>query len=192
MNNIITDLNVREFFVWIDLNNFLSKHNYTFCGHFSSFESNEDNLMFLPNPNFSSFISPFQFGLLRAYKAEYDLETARISKFQDYNSRLSSIFLFETESDANEYSKEYNFHVGNRELKKVKTNGSYIFSRHDLTWIDFMRAAHSMSEDTINQVTEAYWTGKFTQESELKSLGQIWNKKSISEILYKGRVDFIY
>src|SRR2546427_6600026 len=100
VNNLVEKQDKKEFYVWIDSGQFLSRYHVTTLGLFSSQESKSDNLMFVPNPDFNYFISPFQYNLLNNYLTEYNLELGRRSNFSQYPSRLDSIFLFETKEEA--------------------------------------------------------------------------------------------
>src|SRR5439155_10978361 len=117
----------KRFYVWVQPKDIYTNFNANMVGSFVS-TNKADNLMFLPNQNFSGYISPFQGNLLRRYLAEYNLETARITHFRDYPSRLSATFLFENETQAIKYQKTHSFHVGDRILKKGKTVGHYTYS----------------------------------------------------------------
>lgn len=148
--------------------------------------------MFLPNTNFSGFISPFQSNLLRSYQAEYNLEITRKKHFTEYPSRLASTFLFENEQEAMKYKKIHYFHVGDRILKVGKTVGNYIYSQHDLSWIDYLRSPLIIDEDTRNYILQSYWKGISVNDFKLplmeKSL--FATAESNYEILYIGRIDF--
>lgn len=54
-----------------------------------------------------------------------------------------------------------------RILKRGRTAGSYTYSIHDSSWVDFMRLGGSMDPSTIRAVTEAYWSGKAVKDCEL-------------------------
>ncbi|AFM14152.1 hypothetical protein [Turneriella parva] len=191
-SNIFKDSKTRDFWVWIDPTNFMTKHQVTLAGSFTSAGTTDtqENLMFTPNPNFRAAISPFQSGLTIRYIAEYNLEIHRKHSFMNYPSRLQAIFLFDSEAEANKYRERHMAHVGNRLLKKVKTYAGYTFSRHDSSWVDFMRIGHSMDSDTIRTISESYWRGDATAANSLKSMGQDWSQDPIYEILFIGRVDF--
>lgn len=141
MENLFISEEPGEFFVWVDPNYFIANWNLNVVGTFTSTPDtmNDDNLMFIPNPKFNNFISPFQANLLWSYLAEYNLEVHRREYFRKYPSRLSAIFLFETKEEALKYSTRYQLHVCKRELKTVRSVGKYHFSRHDCSWIDFLR-----------------------------------------------------
>ncbi len=78
-----------------------------------------------------------------------------------------------------------------RKLLKVKTNGSYVYSRHDLSWVQFMRLPGFKDMKTYDNVCHAYWKGDVVHGKELTHFGKPWTEKPIFEILLSGRVDFI-
>lgn len=193
VNNLVVSSDTREFFVWVDMNKVVCKHNYEVAGGFCSipYEDDADLLMFLPNPKFQGFVSIFQANLLWGYFAEYNLELSRRLYFPNYPSRLAAVFLFETEEESNRYQKRHPDHVGGRELKRVRTDGNYTFSRHDLNWVDFLRHEDSEDPETLDNVGKAYWSGASVQDCKLMSMGKPWSQERITEILLLGRVNFI-
>lgn len=146
--------------------------------------------MFIPNPNFEGFISPFQMNISTEYMVEYNLEKHREIYFNSYPSRVEAIYLFDSEEEANKYHEMHLDHVGGRILKKVKTNGSYIYSKHDSSWIDFLRLPHSIDNENIYNISNLYWGGEKVSDTRLESMGKEWTQDSIFEILFMGRVDF--
>jgi hypothetical protein len=103
---------------------------------------------------------------------------------------LHSIFLLESEDEANNYTIKHPKHVGDRILKRVKTVGPYTYSIHDSSWVNFLRLPHSVDVDSINNISKSYWTGIRVEQCELMSFGKPWTELPVSEILYIGRVDF--
>ncbi len=191
MNNLKTAGEERDFFVWVDPSNWLIQHQVGLIGSFTSVPNGaEETLMFLPNPRFQTFISSFQNNLLRDYMTEYNLEVTRKASFPEYPFRLKAVFLFGSESEAQEYKEHNIWHVGKRILKRVKTVGTYKYSVHDSGWVDFMRIGHSMDENTIQSVTHSYWKGMFVKGAGLISMGRAWSEDPIMEVLFLGRVDF--
>jgi len=146
--------------------------------------------MFIPNPEFESDITPFQFGIMREYMAEYNLELGREGYFPSYPSRLNAIYLFESEDEAKKYKNRHLSHVGDRILKKVRSVTPCVYSVHDCSWVDFLRLTHSVDQDSVDNVCKAYWSGKRVQEFELTSMGKSWSQDAIFEVLFLGRIKF--
>jgi hypothetical protein len=122
---------------------------------------------------------------------DYNLEQHRAWAFKALPSRFHALFLFASADDAFAYRDTHFRHIDKRVLKRVRTVGPYICSHHDLTWIDFLRARHSMDDETIARCNDAYWRGWRTDQSELTSIGRTWRARSINEVLFYGRVDFV-
>jgi hypothetical protein len=148
--------------------------------------------MFLPNPKFSGYISPFQENLLKSYLTEFSLETERKKNFQEYPSRLVSTFLFDTEESALQYKETHPTHVMDRELRKGVTSGTYIYSKHDLGWIDYLRSPFILDQEVQNKIATNYWKGNSVKDFSLTIPGHPLKvvSSSIYEVLFLGRIDF--
>ena len=192
MSNIFVSEQERDFFVYIDPKDRSILHQVGLVGSFIStpFDQSSQTLMFLRNPEFKTFISPFQNTLLRNYAAEYNLEISRQNSFPSYPCRLQAIFLLDSEEESQKYAACHPDHVERRLLKRVRTVGPHLFSIHDSAWINFLRIGHSMDRQTLDFVGRAYWSGELVQDHRLQSMGESWSEDPIMEILFIGRVDF--
>lgn len=182
-----------DFWVWVNPDNWHVRHQISLVGCFFSagtIEREKSNLPFLPNPEFTGDVSPFSIGVTHQYTAEYNFEVNREHYFPDYPSRLNAIFLLSSEAEAEAYRKRHMGHVGNRILKRAHSVGPFVYSTHDSSWVDFVRLSHSCDDETIHQVTQAYWRGVSVEDCELKSLGKPWTQTPITEVLYLGRISF--
>jgi hypothetical protein len=194
MQNLFKDSKSREFYVWIDPNNFMVQHNIKFTDSLFSMPINslsnnpEGNLTFIPNPDYDGgFISPFQNNITCNIRSEYNLE---INRLVNYPSRLNAVFLLDSKEEANLYKERHFNHVGNRILKKCVTEGEYIFSTHDSSWVDFLRLPHAIEPDSITLICEGYWFGTSASDCPLKSFGEPWSQERITEILFCGILKF--
>jgi hypothetical protein len=192
MKNLISSREPKSFYVWVNPKDMFAYHNANLVGSFVSVTNQEDNLMFLPNAEFSGYISPFQGNLLRTYLAEYKLEIARKSHYAGYPSRLVATFLFEEEEEALKYKETHGIHVGHRELMKATTAGEYIYSKHDLGWIDFLRSPLILDEEVIQYIAHSYWEGESVKNFKLELMEKFLSAvtQPVYEILYIGRIDF--
>jgi hypothetical protein len=128
---------------------------------------------------------------MREYMAEYNLEKGReFYNFKSYPSRLNAIYLFDSEEEANKYKARHMNHVDGRILKKAKSVSPCIFSKHDSSWVDFLRLTHSVDAETISFVSKAYWSGVNVKDCQLISMGEPWSQDSIIEVLFIGRIEF--
>jgi hypothetical protein len=192
MHKIIKSEVQKIFYVWIHPKDIYANYNANVVGSFVSIESKDDNLMFIPNNNFSGYISPFQGNLLRSYLTEYNLEMIRRQYYNQCPSRLTSTFLFESESQAIKYKEIHSEHVGNRELKAGETIGPYTYSLHDLSWIDFLKSPILTDQKIAETIAHNYWKGNSVENFKLdlmdKSLMVI--SQPVYEVLFLGRIDF--
>jgi hypothetical protein len=98
-----------DFWIWVDPSNWLTRHQVTVVGSFTSLlptDGSKETLMFLPNPNFQGFVGVFQNNILRQYIVEYNLELQRQASFPRFPSRLHCIFLFDSEGGSAEISRK--------------------------------------------------------------------------------------
>jgi hypothetical protein len=193
MSNLFHRKDSVDFGVWINPEHWLVRHQITFTGGFTSgglLQTGKSNLMFIPNPEFEGDLTPFQFGIMREYMAEYNLELGRERYFPHYPSRLNAIYLFESEDEAQKYKNLHLSHVGDIILKKVRSVTSCIYSVHDCSWVDFLRLTHSVDPESVDNVSKAYWSGKRVQDNKLSSLGESWSQDAIFEVLFLGRIEF--
>lgn len=192
MGNLLASAETRDFYVYVDPRDWLIRHQVGRVGSFTSTPSDPSapTLMFLPSPEFKTFISPFQNNLLRNYVAEYNLELSRQKHFAQHPCRLQAIFLLDSAEEAKKYADRHPDHVGKRILKRCTTVGPYVSSIHDSAWVNFLRIGHSMDQDTLDFVGRAYWCGEHVANHQLMSMGQPWTEEPILEVLFLGRVDF--
>lgn len=183
----------RTMFVWVDPEDFLVQHN---AGRIGSFMcgpipglASDAKLMFVPNPDFKQApISVFQHNMIRHYLTDYNLELSRVREASDYPSRLDAGFLFVTADEAHRFEQGNPRHVEGRTLKRVKTNGPYLYSTHDGGWVDLLRLPDMKDEETLDIAGKGYWHGDVCPEAS--SMGKPWKPSSYTEVLFYGRIDF--
>jgi hypothetical protein len=193
MSNYFKTNDKVDFWVWINPNNWLVAHQIKVTGGFTSgglLGNRKSNLMFTPNPDFQGEITPFQLGIMREYMAEYNLELGREVHAKSYPSRLNAIYLLNSEEEANLYKDRHMYHVGDRVLKRVHSVGPCVYSTHDSSWVDFLRLTHSVDSESVEKVSQAYWSGHTVESCSLSSMGRPWTQSPIMETLYIGRVEF--
>lgn len=123
--------------------------------------------------------------------AEYNLEMGRtFYKFTDYPSRLNAIYLFDQEEEAHKYKERHMTHVGDRILKKARSVTPCVYSKHDSSWVDFVRLPHSTDPETTSFISKAYWSGATVEGCRLESMGKRWSQPPIIEVLFLGRIEF--
>ncbi len=193
---LVNDAEEREFFVWVDPDDWMVKHNIGLVGGMTHMPPPEEDaapehLLFVHNPNHrQGMVSRFHVGVVKSYAVEYDLERFRFSQFPTYPSRLHSMYLFQDRVSADKYRETHLSHVANRVLKRAITSGGYVFSTHDLGWIDFLRLGHTLDVATLNLCWRAYWRGESVEDYALQSMGAPWTVAPIVEALFYGRINF--
>jgi len=195
VTNLFASTEPKDFWVWVNPNNWLVRHQISIVGGFSSGghlpADRKSNLMFIPNPDFGGDITPFQHGVMREYMAEYNLEMGRtFYTFTDYPSRLNAIYLFDQEEEAHKYKARHMTHVGDRILKKARSVTPCVYSKHDSSWVDFLRLPHCTDPETISFISKAYWSGATVEGCQLESMGKPWSQPPIIEFLFLGRIEF--
>jgi hypothetical protein len=185
----------REFFVWVNPDDFMAKHNIGVVGGIGQEPPPQDfspkDLLFIHNPNHKvGFVAPFHRGVIQDYGIEYDLERFRYENHRELPSRLFALYLFENRAEASKYHAQHPAHVGRRVLKRGITEGPYIYTVHDSAWIDFLRLPHSIDADTFNFCWRGYWSGARMEGHEFTSMGRPWKPISIMEALFYGRINF--
>lgn len=95
-----------------------------------------------------------------------------------------------SEQEARAYAHSHPEHVAQREFRRVRTNGSYRYSAHDSSWVDFLRQSHMIDSESLDAVGRSYWQGVSVRDCQLQSMGQPWTQERVSEVLFEGRIDF--
>lgn len=196
MENLFRSEDSVDFWLWINPGDGLVRHQIAETGGFTSgglIETQKSNLMFIPNPDARYELTPFQWGVMREYMAEYNLELGRLRAFNQYPSRLNSIYLFTSEAEAHKYKERHMSHVGARLLKRAHSAAvPCTYSIHDCGWVDFLRLLHSVDQESVNSICQAYWSGIPVQDRQLTSWGKPWTQEPILEVLFLGRIEFYF
>jgi hypothetical protein len=188
MSNLFTGTEEKEFFVWVDEHEPITKHNIEKAGYLFSIPESDDVFPFIPNPKETGFRSQFIGNIIWSYQTEYNVELTRKWKFKEYPSRFTALFLFETQDEAQKYAKNHLWHVSYRSLKKVKTQDHYKYSKHDLGWIDFLIEPSGQNSDLLRDATMEYWKGTSVTGHNFIRMGKPCIINSNYEILYDGIV----
>lgn len=196
LNNLTNSCTSKAFYLWVDPGDPLVKNNIGGCGYAGSNavmpESNkiEDSFLFIPNQKpINCSITPYQNNIIKRLLAEYRLETYRT---ENYPSRMHAIFLIESEADAIKYQQLHEDHVKNRILIKGMTTGSYIYSKHDSGWFDYLCLNPCLGEEGIEQFANCYWNGVCVNAfaSLCIPFNQPWTQEPSMEILFYGTLQF--
>lgn len=178
-----------KFYLWINPKNYIIFHNVHFTGLITSNpmlseqSTKEDNLLFIPNPNYKNFITPYQNNIIKRIRAEYWLEFYRPP---EYPSRLQALYIFNSECDAKQYKEFHPDHVKGRILISGSAINNYLYSIHDSGWFDYLCKDASIDNETIRYCATEYWKGTEVEHAQLTIYGHYWSQKPTLEVLYYG------
>ena len=157
--NLISSSELRDFYVWVNPQNFLLQANLSATGRFSSAEliNPEHTLPFVRDLEFGGLVTPFMQNVTHNYGVEFNLEQRRLAEFGSYPSRMAAVYLFYDEDIAQQYADRNPDHVGDRRLQRVHSVGDYQYSVHDSSWIDYLRIPNFLGPEGIETLTRSYW-----------------------------------
>ena len=156
LGNRIASSEERDFYVWINPQDFFVQASIKSSGQFTSAEliDPDHTLPFVRDTEHGGLVSPFMKNVTHNYGVEFNLEHRRAAEFIDYPCRMVATFLFLDEETAQQYSDRNPDHVGNRLLQRVKSVGDYVYSVHDSSWIDYLRIPHFWTTEKLRPLLE--------------------------------------
>lgn len=180
MDNLIKDSATLELYCWLgpedDLPGWDILHGSPFGATLASPEGGapapEDQLLSVQN-----------------YFAEYHLEFFRQRRFNHFPSRLHALLQLATRTDAETFRNKHPQRVFGKNLSCARSQGAYICSFHDASWLDYLRLPHSLSLETLEEVAEHYWSGRTVEEVGLSFMDQTWLEPPVIEALFQGRLE---
>jgi hypothetical protein len=179
----------KDFFFWVNPKNHIIFTNISLIGFaFSNpvpVSNPEENLLFIPNPKFTGFITPYQNNIAKRMRAEYWLE---IFRPPEYPSRPNALFICNTEEDAIEYSSVHRDHTNGRVLISGVPDGENLYSIHDSGWFDFLCKDASLDVETAQLCAIEYWLGSKVCDCELELYGNPWTQRPTMEVLFYGKL----
>lgn len=122
------------------------------------------------------------------YFAEYHLEYFRQRRFAHFPSRLHALKLFATMTDAMTFRHKHPHAVFGRALTGAHTQGAYLCSFHDASWLDYLRLPHSLSLAALDEVADHYWSGRTVEEAGLTFMNEPWHDPPVIEALFQGQL----
>ncbi len=127
-----------------------------------------------------------QFTSVQNYFAEYHLEYYRQRLYNDFPSRLHALLLFATRVDAENFRAKHPARVFGKYLFCAHSLGPYVVSFHDSSWLDYLRLPHSLSLETLDEVSKLYWQGTLVEEAGLRFMDEPWWEPPVIEALFQG------
>lgn len=120
------------------------------------------------------------------YFAEYHLEYFRQRRYNHFPSRLHALLLFATRVDAETFREKHTVRVFGKTLNRARSEGKYICSFHDASWLDYLRLPHNLSLAALDEVADHYWSGKTVEDVGLSFMSEPWHDTPVIEALFQG------
>jgi hypothetical protein len=208
-------LQIEEFFVFVNLNNFICWHNLRFTksmasagyasaiideSHMRSYlDGSADHLPYIPNPNRSQgAISLFSLSVFSDYSVEYDAEYVRGIKFRSAPSRMSALYAFKEMSDCRKANELYGWPLDTVRRFHLKRDPLTKVHRANMEIVSLMRLVNPMaswSQEHKDAIWESYWSGVGEIEVGVPSVSdgipsrQTIRSGVIWEYLIEGRLE---
>lgn len=203
-----------EFFVFVNLQNFITKNNYQNSKTFHSAAFGELSLQgdflekyikgtinylpFVINQDRSLHsISPFHNSITADYRTEYNVEIARRYNYPLYPSRLSATYAFGDYNSCIEVNKKYNWDLSTVQIFRLNHHPLNRVAKVNMEIISLERHASRVStidQKTCDFIWKHYWTGQGKMQMELPSLNMTMEKYDsgiLWEYLIEGSITCI-
>jgi hypothetical protein len=171
MDHLIRDSAPLELYAWLDAD-----------AELPGWDVLSDNPFSLPLPEDS-------FTTVQNYFAEYHLEYYRQRLFKEFPSRLHALLLFATRVDAENFRAKHPARVFGKHLVPARSQGAYVVSFHDSSWLDYLRLPHSLNLATLDEVSNHYWRGRLVEEIGLRFMDAAWRETPVIEALFQGTLE---
>jgi hypothetical protein len=199
------------FFVFVTMDNLITKHNLEVAKSFSSgafvqlvdnFEKkyvagSVDYLPFVINTNSDmKMVSPFYNSVTSEYRTEYNCEIHRRHNFPTYPSRLSAFYAFGDYGTCKLVSEKYNWDIKSVKKFRLEPSVHNRVVKVNMEIVSLERYANRVSmidSETQKTIWQSYWTGHGDFSMELPTLKgrQTFNSETIWEYLVEGRLTLI-
>ncbi len=200
------------FYVFVNMNSLLTKHNLEFTKGFSSgafgqlgigdfakkyLEGTVDYLPFIPNPDKDiQMVSAFYNNITSEYRTEYNCELHRKYNFPTYPSRLSAIYAFGDYDNCIEVSRKYHWDITTVKKFKLEPSPFNKVAKVNMEIVSLERYANRVSnldQNAQNTIWQSYWTGFGEIQMELPTVNdrQLFNSGLIWEFLIEGRITLV-
>ncbi|MBL8397432.1 MAG: hypothetical protein JNL84_04690 [Candidatus Accumulibacter sp.] len=135
---------------------------------------------------FSSALPSDQIKAVRTYFAEYHLEYFRQRQYPRFPSRLHAASLFATRIDAEIFRDRHPQSVSGKNLVRARSQGNYLCSFHDASWLDYLHLPHSLSLAEFDTIAAHYWQGQLVEDIAPNYAEQRWREPPVIEALFRG------
>jgi hypothetical protein len=183
MDNLIKDTATVELFCWLEPGAELPSWDVLKGSPFGSTLAAPEGGEPIPD---NALIS------VQNYFAEYHLEYFRQRRYNPFPSRLHALLLFATRTDALIFRDKHPQRVFGKSLVCARTQGPYICSFHDASWLDYLRLPHNLSLAALDEVADHYWSGRIVEEIGLTFMDQPWPETPVVEALFQGTLEAVW
>lgn len=200
----------QQFYILVDMNNPITKHNIERTGGFSSgavanwylpsnfrskyFEGTVNYLPFILNMEHDfGGISMFCNNITSDYRVEYNCELYRKSKFKFFPSRFSTLYAFDSWNTCLEVQKKYKWWGCTAMPFKLEPGEFNRVIRVNMEIISLCRYLNNrmtLDSEIQNTIWNHYWSGKGDIKIQVDE-GEIVNSGIIWEYLIEGRLTLI-
>lgn len=176
-----------EYFVFVNLNNLLTKYNLQTTGqilsagytsvlqdsslHEKYLKGEINYLPFVINEQRSTaFLSFYSNSAITNYRVEYDAEMRRLLSFPQLPSRLSAVYAFATEEDCRKAHQLYRWDLNSVRRFKLLQDPLTKVARVNMEIISLIRCAYPIamwSGEEIERIWTHYWSGGGNIEIEI-------------------------
>lgn len=153
------------FFIFVDHASPTTWHNFNLTGRFCAAlaaGTPDDFLMFVPNPRFAGFISPFLNNITIDYRVEWDAEQARRFHAPDAPSRLSAVYAFGSYADCQTASQKHQWSLAEVERFRAVPDPGLRIRKVNMEIVSVMRTSYRLgtwAPDVLDTIWSAYWNG---------------------------------
>ena len=72
--------------------------------------------------------------------------------------------------DAETFRTKHPARIFGKALTAARSQGAYVCSFHDSSWLDYLRLPHSLNLSTLDEIANHYWKGALVEEVGLTFL----------------------
>jgi len=125
------------------------------------------------------------------YSAEYPLQSLKHRRCNPVPSRLHPPRPFATRIDADTYRSKHPARVYGKHQVRARTQGAYLCSFHDASWLDYLRLPHSLGFGALDEIAEHYWSGRTVEDIGLTFMNEPWREAPVIEALFQGALEAV-
>jgi hypothetical protein len=195
MPNLDPSESPKSFFIFVDQSNTVTWHNFNFTRSLFSAPSagsSDDVLMFIPNPSFNGFISPFLNNVTSNYRLEWEVEQARRIHAPEAPSRLAALFAFGTYADCERVSQKHGWSLDEVHEFQPAPSVPISIRKVNMEIVSVMRGAYtagSWDAQSLDAIWSAYWRGETSITVDVPAPPPELRRQMTSECIWEYLVD---